>query len=147
MSEERSASSASDAAIGKLQVLASYVEIFDSPSFTPGKWVASVQNANGVWSMPYVEISPELQAFVSMCYSDGWIIMGFDWMSWHGTEEATELFRDGGQFQRATVEQLARALTTVVRSDRFSEGSLMGAYESGLLRTISQRARDLLGPG
>jgi hypothetical protein len=44
----------------------------------------------------------------------------------------------------ASPDDLARLLTAIVRSDRFVEGSLVGAFESGLLTRIAQRAAALL---
>jgi hypothetical protein len=37
-------------------------------------------------------------------------------------------------------------ITAIVRSDRFVEGSMAGAFESGLLAAISRRAAALLMP-
>jgi len=47
----------------------------------------------------------------------------------------------------ATPEQLAMLLTAIVRSDRFVEGSIAGAFESGLLVAICRRAATLLESG
>jgi hypothetical protein len=44
----------------------------------------------------------------------------------------------------ATPDQLARLLTAIVRSDRFVEGSIAGAFDSGLLARIARRAAALL---
>jgi len=38
-------------------------------------------------------------------------------------------------------------LTAIVRSDRFVEGSIEGAFRSGLLARISRRAEALLAVG
>ena len=40
----------------------------------------------------------------------------------------------------ATAAELAMLLTAIVRSERVSEGSLEGAFESGLLRAVARRA-------
>jgi hypothetical protein len=47
----------------------------------------------------------------------------------------------------ATQEELAKLLTAIIRSDRFVEGSLEGAFESGLLAAICRRAAVLLESG
>ena len=46
-----------------------------------------------------------------------------------------------------TVKEIAKLLTVVVRLDRFSNGELLGAWESGLLGRITARAATLLGSG
>jgi hypothetical protein len=43
----------------------------------------------------------------------------------------------------ASPEQLAKLITAVVRADRFCEGYLHGAFESGLLVGVVRRARQL----
>jgi hypothetical protein len=40
----------------------------------------------------------------------------------------------------ASEDDLGRLLTAIVRSDRFNEGSLAGAWESGMLTAIVRRA-------
>ena len=42
---------------------------------------------------------------------------------------------------------MAMLLTAIVRSDRFVEGSIEGAFQSGLLAAICRRAAVLLDPG
>jgi uncharacterized protein DUF6508 len=44
-------------------------------------------------------------------------------------------------------DQLAWLLTAIIRSDRFVEGSIAGAFESGLLARIARRAAVLLAEG
>ena len=51
---------------------------------------------------------------------------------------------DARALAQATPEQLARLLTVCVREDRFCEGALESAFESGLLTRILERAAVLL---
>jgi hypothetical protein len=44
----------------------------------------------------------------------------------------------------ATANQLAKVLTALIRGERFSEGTLREAFESGLLLAIALRAEALL---
>jgi hypothetical protein len=44
----------------------------------------------------------------------------------------------------ATPDQLTELLTAIIRSDRFVEGSIAGAFDSGLLGRIACRAAVLL---
>ena len=43
----------------------------------------------------------------------------------------------------ASADQIANLLTTVVRRDRFVEGGLAAAFESGLILAILERAEQL----
>jgi hypothetical protein len=67
----------------------------------------------------------------------------FDWMAWLKTPRGEEL-REPAAVATAAPEELANLLTAIVRSERFSEGSLEGAHESGLLLAIARRASGLL---
>jgi Family of unknown function (DUF6508) len=68
----------------------------------------------------------------------------FDWPQWKGTAEAKQLRDDPDVLARATPEQLAKLLTVCIRQDRFSEGTLQAAFETGLLTRILQRAKAIL---
>ena len=48
-----------------------------------------------------------------------------------------------GRVAHATAEQLTKLSTSLVRGDRFSEGTLAWAFESGLLLAIVRRAAAL----
>lgn len=56
------------------------------------------------------------------------------------TPEAQALIADHANIASATPDQLVKLATSLVRSDRFTEGSLAGAHESGLLTAIVRRA-------
>ena len=94
--------------------------------------------------MPYFTFGPTADAFRSAIGRGGWIVTGFDWMTWLQTDDGAS-FRDRPEaLAAASTDDLAKLLTAIVRSDRFVEGSLAGAFESGLLARIAQRAAALL---
>jgi hypothetical protein len=43
----------------------------------------------------------------------------------------------------ATADELVKLTTSLVRADRFTEGTLAWAFESGLLLAIARRAEEL----
>ena len=66
-------------------------------------------------------------------------------MEWSRQPEAWLLMRDnGGALSNATVEQIANVITTLVRADRFSEGTLARSFETGTLHALAERAETLL---
>ena len=73
-----------------------------------------------------------------------WVVAGFDWRTWLARDEGRALRDDPDAVATATSDQLARLVTAIVRSDRFVEGSIAGAFESGLLARVSRRAQALL---
>jgi hypothetical protein len=74
----------------------------------------------------------------------GWVVVGFDWMTWLQTEEGAALRDRPEALASASPDELAKLLTAIIRSDRFVEGSIVGAFESGLLVRIARRASALL---
>ncbi|KAJ5367938.1 uncharacterized protein N7496_007698 [Penicillium cataractarum] len=69
----------------------------------------------------------------------GWCKLGFNWVAWIESDEATRL-RDPDGLDQATPAQLEKLLTAMIRSDRFADGTIEDAYSSGLIRRIAQRA-------
>ena len=64
--------------------------------------------------------------------------------AWLETPRGRALAWDRDALATATPDELRKLLTAIVRSDRFTEGSFAGAYESGLLLAIARRAAKLL---
>jgi hypothetical protein len=99
----------------------------------------------GKKSLPHSVLSPEAENFVRAAYQHGWVLgLEFDWGQWMVTQEAERL-RDGPKaLCTATPEQLAELLTVLIRQDRFVEGALQSAFETGLLTRILERAASIL---
>jgi hypothetical protein len=76
--------------------------------------------------------------------ANGWITFGFDWGAWAATPDAQRLRLDDRALDTATSDDLSKLLTMLVRGDRFGEGTLLAAYDSGLLTRIVRRAARLL---
>ena len=89
--------------------------------------------------MPHYVLSEEASRFIEMCYEMKWM-RSFDWGEWVQTPEAISLRDDPVSMEEATHEQMERLLTALIRQDRFVEGSLGEAFESGLLTRIVKRA-------
>jgi len=82
-------------------------------------------------------------AFVDAASRAGWIVP-FDWATWAESAEGQRLLGEPRHVAAATPDQLAKVLTTLIRGERFSEGTLSEALESGLLLAIARRAEALL---
>jgi hypothetical protein len=111
-----------------LQALAAWQPRFADPGFEFGRWFRLTEGA---------------QRFVQDCSDHGWIRGDLDWGTWAATPEAQRLRDDPAAIATADADDLAKLLTVAVRADRFSEGELLGAWESGLLRRIVDRAATL----
>ena len=123
----------------RLRRLASHLAAFESPDFSFGEWEPPLTDAEGRTSMPWYRFSPAASAFLR---DAGAVMVPFDWPAWLRTPEGDRL-RDPSAVGDASEAEVVRLLTAIVRSDRFTEGSLAGAYESGLLTAILRRAKQL----
>jgi hypothetical protein len=138
---ERNAAS-SPSLVDRLRVLADLVPILEAPDAEFGSWTAMTSDGE-VERLPYFTFGPAGEAFRAAVGRGGWVFP-FDWGSWLKTPEGQALRTDPEALGRATPLQLARLLTAIVRSDRFVEGSIAGAFESGLLLRIARRAATLV---
>lgn len=116
-----------------LDNLAALLPVFEASDFSVGK----------IESLTYFDYSEAMSRFVETAYEDGWVSPEVDWPSWMETEEACRLRDDPAAIPEATVEQLQKLLTTVIRQDRFVTGALAGAFESGMLTAVVRRAEQL----
>jgi len=89
--------------------------------------------------MPYFAFSPEGLALVAAMP----VQMGFEWGTWKDTAEGQSLLNDRTALAQATPEQLVQLSTTLLRADRFTDGTLANAWASGLLRAMVERAAAL----
>lgn len=117
--------------------------MINAPAFTFGEWQGGHTDAKGVMHLPWFELSEGARAFVTAAAANGFVTPGFDWGAWSQTPSAVRLMREPEAIQYATADDLARMLTTVVRGDRFTDGTLEWAFESGLIGRIVRRAADL----
>jgi hypothetical protein len=124
------------------RVLAELAPLLDAPDADFGHWEVPPER-DGVGSLGYSVLGPVGEAFRAAVASGGWIQVGFAWRAWLQTDEGRRLRDEPSAIDTATIPQLERLLTAIVRSDRFSEGSLAGAFASGLLGRIARRAAAL----
>ena len=126
-----------------LRALARYAPIFEKEGFTWGRW----NDPKHPQVMPYFVESDEASAFIEDAYKRGWVIKNFPWSEWIASEEAVNLRGEPGAVGAATADQLGKLLTSCIRGDRFREGVLAEAYDSGLLTHIARRAMVLIASG
>ena len=123
--------------------------ILESPEADFGHW-ETPPPVDGVYRLGWFNLGPAGIAFREAVGRGGWVIGGFDWRTWLETAEGRAFREQPESVASATPDELAMLLTAIVRSDRFVEGSMEGAFESGLLAGIARRAAALLaeiGPG
>ena len=127
----------------KLSALARFSPIFSDADFRFATWHQSILDTPDVIELPYCTLSDDAAAFVEAAYAAGWVIP-LDWSAWMGTEEAKELVTSSARISTASEEQIAKLLTAHIRGDKFTDGVLLRAFESGLLGAVVRRAETLL---
>ena len=127
----------------RLRILADTLPILEAPDFSPGRWHDSEQGADGVWTMPWYELSPEAEAVTSAIGQAGLLQPGFDWPTWARTPEAQALRFEDWALAEATPDQLGKLLTALIRENRFNEGALGDTFESGFMTAVVRRAKAL----
>jgi Family of unknown function (DUF6508) len=129
-----------------LRGLAAFLPRFEAPGFEFGHWVSPRPPGGGSIVLGYYAVGATGSEFVEAAYALGLVQTGFDWGAWTASSEARALLGDPSAVSNATPQQLVKLLTALLRQDRFVEGALGHAYESGLLTAILRRA-SALGDG
>jgi hypothetical protein len=88
---------------------------------------------------PYIEYAEVVSNFHHIV-SDLPIMIPFDWSSW---QEGADMVQDPDfDYQDVDIPTKCRLITMLVRKERFSEGTLYWAFESGLILKILKAIRD-----
>ena len=127
----------------RLRALAAYSEVLEGPALVSGVTERPGLLGGAIDKLPSVDLSEKTRDFTNMLYASGWILR-FDWPSWQRTRRARQLFEDADALSKASAEDLARVLTVCVRRDRYVwGGSLNTDFQSGLMKRVADRAREL----
>jgi Family of unknown function (DUF6508) len=125
--------------IDQIDSITRFIPTFQKDGFEFSETVEPRQSDDGYWTMGAILYSDDALAFIKACYDNEWVFP-FDYATYAQTEEAQQLRDDPGKLAQATDEQLAKVLTIVIRKDRFCEGELDNAFQSGLIMGILKRA-------
>ncbi len=118
-----------------LREVARFADVFPRAGFVAGEWRVEP----GV--MPYFAQGADITAFAQAAYRAG-LVFPFDWSEW--SDEAARLSADPEALAQADLVTVAKLLTTIIRQDRFVEGSLGSCVESGLVTDILRRLTALV---
>jgi len=95
--------------------------------------VGGEKDENGVTIMPYWNENVIVSQFQEIVYNMP-IIINFDWSSW---EKGRKIAQDENfDFNTIDIPTKCKLITAIVRNDRFCDGALISAFESGLILKI-----------
>lgn len=97
-----------------------------------GEWISG-KDKNGFNQTPYCNPAPIVCQFEGIILRIPVMIV-FDWGSW--LQGSTMLSDKDFDFDSIDLVAKCKLITAIVRSDRFCEGALVGAFESGLILRI-----------
>jgi len=105
-----------------------------------GELVESENITDNLVSVPYWARSEVIQRFVKIMSSIP-ILIDFDWMSWN---EGEIILKDSNfDFNKVNKPIKCKLLTTLVRKDRYCDGVLIQAFNSGQIhRIVNSIAKD-----
>lgn len=90
-------------------------------------------NKDGIISPPFYVESPVVFTFLEVVYKLP-IIVDFNWPEWN---EGQNILNDKNfNFDSIDIPTKCKLITAIVRQDRFSEGTLIRAFDSGLMYKI-----------
>lgn len=98
-----------------------------------GEWSGGNKGEEGVIQVPYCVPAPIVSQFLEIVYAIP-IIISFDWGAWD--EGRTIASDENFDFDATDLLTKCKLITAIVRNDRFCEGALVSAFESGLMLKI-----------
>lgn len=96
---------------------------------------------DGIFHFPYYRYSKDILEFVSFLYRND-LLIEFDWTEFN----IGEILKDYESVDKLEVLELKKILYTILRKDRFCEGTLVGFIDDGLIVKILKRLHILLFP-
>lgn len=104
--------------------------------------MASVEPDGDVISMPWFEFNAIGDRFHSLGHTVGAGLSMDAWEAWQSKEEA--FLAEHSLIASASMDDLRRLVVTIVRAERFCDGAMQTALETGLVVAVLQRAGALV---
>jgi hypothetical protein len=96
---------------------------------------------DGSRQLPYYEWSKIVDRFFDIVHNEVPIVISFDWPDWNKGIEI--LHKNSFDYDSLDIATNCKLVTTLIRADRFSDGVLVEAFESGqvlgILKSIEKQ--------
>lgn len=126
---------------GLLAVL-TFARRFDAPDFVAGEWVAPGPGPDGVLQADYWVASQAVGAWEQALYMHS-VVLPFDWTEPEWIREMRRNYADPSLLATTDLLRIRKVLTTLVRVERFREGSLAAAFERGVPQAAMMRLAEI----
>lgn len=111
-----------------------------APSFGEMDRLRGLGALQPLFEGPNADAGMAVEALLEAAYRLGWVMADFDWPTWSRGPECQRLVLNSDEIGSADALTLAKLLTAHLRQDRFCEGHLVSAFDSGHLLAIVRRA-------
>ena len=125
-----------------IQALVAYLpELYGEGAPRPVvRWIA--ENSAGGLTLPWPEYNETVQSFIDLIVSQGcWMDTGYD------PETSKGLLMDEAVVRNATIPEIRRMLTLIVRGERFCDGWWSSMIEEGHVQRLLERLAELTADG
>jgi hypothetical protein len=85
--------------------------------------------------MPYVEYDDHISRLIVLLHEAGIVNPAVDWNTWYSPER----YPKGEGLDDAPIADVVRMVTSIVRGDRFTEGTIAHFIDNGVLLTLLRR--------
>jgi len=126
--------------IATLRNIAAFAPVLADPAFVAGEWTKPERSAEGVITMAWFRLSEPASAFVAVIATEDVAAPYHRPVTDAARATLLRLTQDPSAITDATADQIGWVLTYLLRADRFVEGSLGHAFDTGLMLAITRRA-------
>ena len=91
--------------------------------------------------MPVLDNGPAIERFEQLAYKIGLVLFDFDWGMWQ--DSAQRFIDEPERVDSADLQTIQQLTTTVIRAEKFCEGTLADMHERGVLTAICRRCGGL----
>ncbi|HET6497644.1 MAG TPA: DUF6508 domain-containing protein [Coriobacteriia bacterium] len=127
-----------------LLAVCTFARRFEEPDFVAGGWVSPEPSEDGVALLGYWVPSEDVARWQAALYEHH-IVLPFDWTAPSWRRQMRCYYEDPGLLQRARLLTIRKVLTSLVRADRFCEGTLAEAFERGVPQAAMRRLGAISG--
>ncbi|MEG3093133.1 DUF6508 domain-containing protein [Sphingomonas sp. PB1R3] len=128
--------------IATLRNITAFAPVLADPAFVAGEWTKPERSAEGVITMAWLRLSDpaSASAFVAVIATEDVAAPYHRPVTDAARATLLRLTQDPSAITDATADQIGWVLTYLLRADRFVEGSLGHAFDTGLMLAIARRA-------
>ena len=125
-----------------LLAVCSFARRFEEPGFVAGEWLSPEPMSDGTIAIGYWAPSEDVASWVA-ALNEHHIVISFDWTDTSWGRQMRRYYADPTLLDRADLLTIRKVLTTLLRAERFSEGTLADAFDHGVAQTAMERLKEI----